>query len=175
MTDRPYVFTTERLLLLPMGPEHAAELAEVYADPAVHRFIGGPGLDAAAQADRFRAGWGEHGWGQSAVIEKASGRLLGRVGLHAWPRWDEVELGYALRRDAWGAGFAQEAARVWLAWAATRYDRLIAVIDPANTPSIRLATRLGFAVDRQEDVDGRRLSIYAIDLRADRGAAGSRS
>ncbi len=165
MSDRPYVFTTERLLLLPLGPEHAAELAGMYADPEVSRFVGGPDLDPVGQADRFRAEWDEHGWGQSAVLAKTDGRLLGRVGLHPWARWGEVELGYALRRDAWGRGYAQEAARAWLAWSVGRFEHLIAVIDPANGASIRTATALGFSPDRHEDVDGRDLAVYRRDLR----------
>jgi RimJ/RimL family protein N-acetyltransferase len=165
VTDRPYVLTTERLLLLPLGPEHAAELAEVYADPEVHRYIGGPDLDLRAQADRFRAVWNARGWGQSAVLEKATGRLLGRAGLGSWGDGGDVELGYALRRDAWGHGYAQEACRAWLAWSVGSFESLLAVIHPANAASRRTATALGFTLDRLEDVDGRELAIYRKALR----------
>jgi RimJ/RimL family protein N-acetyltransferase len=76
---------TERLLMPPLGDEHTEALVCVYADPEVARYIGGAALDAegtAAQVARFQAVWREHGFGQSALIDRASGAFLGRAGLH---------------------------------------------------------------------------------------------
>jgi RimJ/RimL family protein N-acetyltransferase len=146
---------TERLLLPPLDRRHTDALAAIYADPEVARYIGGDRLDAAGtatQVTRFVQVWREHGYGQSAVIERASGALIGRAGLHYWPAWDEVELGYALARHAQGRGYATEAARAWLdaAFGVLGLDRLTAVIHPENRPSRALADRLGFAVHRSD-------------------------
>ncbi len=51
-----------------------------------------------------------------AVLGRLSGRFLGRVGLKYWPQFDETEVGWVLRRDAWGHGYATEAARACLDW-----------------------------------------------------------
>ena len=139
----------------PLGERHSAALAEVYADPDVARYIGGAALDeqgTAAQITRFEAVWREHGFGQSALIDYASGALLGQAGLHPWPQWDEVELGYVLARHAQGRGLATEAARAWLdvVSGTLALDRLTAVIHPDNAPSRALATRLGFRVHRED-------------------------
>lgn len=158
MSDRPYVLSTERLLLLPLGPEHAAELAEVYVDPVVTRFLVTP--DAAQEVVRCRAAWDEHGWGLSAVLEKATGRLLGHTGLRPRPEWGEVGLGCVLRREVWGRGFAAEACRVWLAWADGSFDRLVTVLDPADTAGARLAARLGFAPARVDVGDLGPVTVY---------------
>jgi RimJ/RimL family protein N-acetyltransferase len=146
---------TERLLLPPLGRRHTAALAAVYADPGVARYIGGDRLDAAGTAEqlaRFEEVWSEHGFGQSALIDRASGALLGRCGLHPWPAWGEVELGYVLARLVQGHGYATEAATTWInvAFGVLGLDRLTAVIHPDNRPSRTLAARLGFTVHRTD-------------------------
>ena len=57
----------------------------------------------------------------------------------------EVELGWALRRDVWGAGYATEAAAAARDWALSeiRPRRLISLIHPENERSMRVATKLG--------------------------------
>ncbi|RBY75625.1 GNAT family N-acetyltransferase [Blastococcus sp. TF02-09] len=146
---------SERLLLPPLAPRHAAALAVVHADEEVARYIGGARLDAVGTAEqvlRFAEVWAEHGFGQSAVIERTSGALVGRCGLHPWPAWGEVELGFVLAREVQGRGYATEAATVWLdtAFGVLGLDRLTAVIHPDNGPSRALAARLGFTVHRTD-------------------------
>ncbi|HET9422552.1 MAG TPA: GNAT family N-acetyltransferase, partial [Nocardioides sp.] len=97
----PYLMETERLRLVPLDATRADELAAIYADPEVARYIGGDALDAEGtrtQVERFEAVWREHGYGQSALLARDTGLLVGRAGLHPWPVWEELELGYALAR-----------------------------------------------------------------------------
>ncbi len=92
--------------------------------------------------------------------------MIGRAGLHPWPAWDELELGYVLARDRWGKGLASEAAHAWLtwAWAHLPHDHLIAVIQPDNASSIALAERLGFGFDRTDVTPlGDQVSVYRLD------------
>jgi RimJ/RimL family protein N-acetyltransferase len=149
------MLSTERLLLPPLGVSHTAELVGLYADPEVARYVGGDGLTPetiALQAARFADEWRERGYGQSGVLDRDTGAFLGRVGLHYWPGWDEVELGYVLAAHAQHRGIAAEAGAAWIAWAKSSLDRdhLIAVIDPRNAASIGLALRLGFSLDRDD-------------------------
>lgn len=151
----PRVLETDRLTLVPLQAPRATELAEVYADPAVARYIGGDRLTLEGTRDQvslFEQVWRERGYGQSAVIEKVSGRMIGRAGLHYWPNWNAVELGYVLARGWQGKGLAREAAQAWVESASNHgpVDHLIAVIHPENAPSIALAERLGFAFDRHD-------------------------
>ena len=62
----------------------------------------------------------------------------------------EVEIGWRLHPDAWGHGYATEAGRAALEAARDQLalTRVIAIIDPANTPSLAVATRLGMTVER---------------------------
>ena len=164
------MLATERLLLPPLTREHTPELVALYSDPAVARYIGGAALTpeaTAAQAGRLADEWLDRGYGQSAVIERATGAFLGRVGLHYWPDWNEVELGYVLAAPAQGRGLAVEASRAWIDWARTEpdIDFLTTVIDPRNAPSIGLALRLGFALDRTDVTPtGVAVRVYRLQL-----------
>jgi RimJ/RimL family protein N-acetyltransferase len=144
-----------RLLLPPLSLEHGRALAGIYADPVVARYVGGDRLTDELidrQVAAFADEWAERGYGQSAVISRDSGEFLGRIGLHYWPAWDEVELGYVLGRSAQGKGLAFEGASAWIDWArsAPGIDRLIANIHPDNAASIGLAGRLGFGFHRHD-------------------------
>lgn len=146
---------SERLLLPPLGRQHAEALATVYADEEVARYIGGEALDAAAtaaQVTHFESVWTTHGYGQSAVVARTSGQFIGRVGLHPWPEWDEVEIVWVVARHAQGQGYAKEAASAWLrhAFGDLALNRLTAVIHPDNQRSRSLAERLGFTVHRSD-------------------------
>lgn len=165
----PVVLKTDRLTLVPLDTSRVAGLAEVYADPEVARYIGGDRLTVEGTRDQvllFEQIWRDRGYGQSAVIETASGAMIGRAGLHYWPNWNEVELGYVVARAWQGRGLACEAAQAWVEWAFKHLpeDHLIAVIHPENAPSIALAQRLGFVFGRHDrtprSVD---VAIYRLD------------
>ena len=146
---------TSRLDLPPMTAEHTAALAAIYSDPEVARYIGGDRLIPSSiplQVSAFAEEWSERGYGQSAVIERQTGTMIGRIGLHYWPEWDEIELGYVLARSAQGLGLAAEGANAWIAWAKSEatIDHLIANIHPDNQASIGLAKKLGFSFDRDD-------------------------
>lgn len=99
--------------------------------------------------DRIREHWTRFGYGLFALEEKASGRLLGFTGLIAI-EWEApvkgVEIGWRLRRDAWGKGYATEAARACLplAFDTLSVDPLVAIAVPDNVRSHRVMERLGF-------------------------------
>jgi len=60
----------------------------VYSDPEVARYIGGDSLNAEStreRTERFAQTWEDRGYGQSAVIWRETGQVLGRIGLSYWP------------------------------------------------------------------------------------------
>jgi RimJ/RimL family protein N-acetyltransferase len=89
--------------------------------------------------------WHFRGFGQFAVEEKDTGTLVGRVGPWQPEGWPDFEIGWALRREFWGRGYATEAAERCVSFAFTELQRphLVSLIDPDNVPSIRVAERLG--------------------------------
>ena len=93
------------------------------------------------------------GYGLLAVVLKAAGEVIGDCGLS----WQVVEgepvleLGYHLRRDHWGHGYATEAAgRAWnMPFANSQTDRVVSLILPENMPSRRVAERNGMRDERE--------------------------
>jgi len=158
-----------RLTLRACTKTDGSVLESLYSDPEVARFIGGDRLDAEAarrQASTFASVWRDHSYGQSVLIDTESGGAVGRAGLHPWPAWGELELGWVLRRANQGRGLAREAAQVWLDWATTARPApyLISVIHPDNSASIRLAERLGFTVERHDTTPWNDVLVYRLDL-----------
>ncbi len=138
---------TARLILRPTREEDFPRWAEAMSDPESSRFIGGPmtpqmswrGLMTMAGA------WSLTGVAMFSVIEKSSGLWQGRVGPWRPHGWPGNEIGWGLHRDAHGKGYALEAAVASLDYAfdGLGWNDVIHCIDPANTPSQKLAERLG--------------------------------
>jgi RimJ/RimL family protein N-acetyltransferase len=91
--------------------------------------------------------WHVQGFAMFSVIERRTGDWLGRIGPWQPEGWPGPEVGWALRAEYQGRGYAFEAAAASIDWA---FDHLgwtdvIHSIDPANLPSLALARRLGSA------------------------------
>ena len=156
---------TERLILRPLGEADLGDFAAIVADPEVQRFMhGGPQNRAQAwrQMAIFRGHDALRGFSQNAVVERSSGRLLGRAGLWRPEGWPGLEVGWVLARDAWGRGFATEAGLAWRDWAfdVLGADDLISVINPDNAASIRVAERIGHVYRESRYVTDGDFAIY---------------
>ena len=111
------------------------------------RFIGGaqPPLSAWRNITSVIGAWSFTGFSMFSVIEKTSGRWVGRLGPWRPEGWPGNEIGWALSREAWGRGYATEGAARALDYAFDRlgWDACIHSIDPQNLASIAVAHRLG--------------------------------
>ena len=89
--------------------------------------------------------WHLRGFGMWGVFEQETNRLVGRVGFHEPDHWPGFELASTIGRAFWGKGYATEAAKRCLdfAFEDMHRDRVISLIDPENTSSIRVAERIG--------------------------------
>ena len=143
--------------------------AAMCADAEVMRYIGdGKPVDrvgAWRQMAMMCGQWHLKGHGQFALEERATGALLGRAGYFEPEGWPGFEVGWLLRRESWGHGYALEAARVVVrhAFTAMGRERVISLIRPANARSIRLAERLGERLDGHAEIFGQEALVYAID------------
>jgi RimJ/RimL family protein N-acetyltransferase len=143
--------------MTPMTLDDLDVYLELHSDPDVTRFLGEMDRDLALrrlEADALT--WAQRGHGLFKAVHRDDGRFLGRVGLRYWPQFDETEVGWTLRRQEWGQGFATEAAAAVAAWGfrelADRY--LTSYIEPRNARSIAVAERLGMTPLRDDVLDG---------------------
>lgn len=138
---------TERLILRPPQLQDLDRWAEFASDPEATRYLGGPMTRSMAwRALMSMAGsWALNGYAMFSVIEKASGRWMGRVGPWMPDGWPGTEVGWSLHRDAWGRGYATEAARAAMdfAFETLGWDDIIHCIDPLNVASQKVAQALG--------------------------------
>lgn len=138
---------TERLLLRPPRAEDFDGWAANMADPASARFIGGQQPRAVAWRGFLTmvGAWPIQGYGMFSVIEKETGRWIGRLGPWQPEGWPGPEVGWGLVRAAWGKGYALEGAAAAMDWVFERlgWTDVIHSIDPDNTASQALALRLG--------------------------------
>ncbi|MBY8884504.1 GNAT family N-acetyltransferase [Streptomyces sp. PTM05] len=158
---------TPRLTLRPLTVEDATALVDLHADERVSRYTGAYSHERAlVRLAAVEEQWRDRGYGLCAVELKATGEFLGRCGLNYWEQFDEVEAGWALRAAAWGHGYATEAARACVEWAAAALDvpYLTAMIHPGNTASARVAERLGFAPHREDVLFGAPVTVYVRPL-----------
>jgi len=159
---------TRRLTLRAFGDADVQPYFAMSQDPDVMRYVGDRRVPTLQEAWRGVAAmlghWSLRGYGQWAIEERASGRLIGRAGIINPVDWPGPEVGYLLGREWWGHGYATEAARAAMDWGFREigFEELISLIDPANTASIAVATRLGETFRDEIELWGYRVLRYAI-------------
>jgi RimJ/RimL family protein N-acetyltransferase len=157
-----FLLVTPRLYLRKALIGDASALEGVFCDPDVMRY--GDGVKSSEWirewlADDVARLYATHGYGPYAVVERATDRVIGYCGLSYFPDiagQPEVEIGYRLVRVGWGQGYATEAA---LAVRDYAFDvlalmRVVALIDPSNSASVRVAKKIGMRYERDVMLPG---------------------
>lgn len=138
---------TPRLLLRPPRIEDLDAWTEMMQDEPSARFIGGvmPRALCWRQLMTMIGSWHAEGFAMFSVIEKASGRWIGRLGPWRPSGWPGTEIGWAIARDCWGKGYAVEGATAATDWAfdTLGWTDVIHSIAPENRASQRVAEKLG--------------------------------
>lgn len=141
---------SERLFLRHLHITDDQALDLVFGDPEVMYY--GPGAQNRQWVREWLRGCLESyqtaGFGMWGIVEKSSRSVMGCCGFRRLRTPDgpaEIELGYRLARRYWGRGYATEAARAALDYGFKTLclPRLIAVIDPRNVASLRVAEKIG--------------------------------
>jgi len=154
----PFPVTGERVVLRRLVPLDLRAFQQYRNDPEVGRYQGWlPMSDAAAtafigsmmEAPAFQRGT----WLQVGIAERASGTLVGDVGLHLSTDGDEGEIGFSLDRAAQGRGLATDAVRLAIAsiFSHTLATRVTGTTDARNAASVRLLERVGMKRLKTQD------------------------
>lgn len=166
---------TRHLLLRRFTLDDAEAFLPLISLPEIIRYTGDTPvsmLEEAREALRTRAlsDYAVHGYGRLAVIEKASGRLVGFSGLKYVAELSEVDIGYRFLRDTWGKGYATESARAVVAHGAREHGikRIVGTVHPENLASGRVLEKLGLRFERTLEADetGVAFKLFATPVRA---------
>lgn len=178
------ILETDRLLLREFDEGDAAAFFVLGSDPAITRYTGDPGgglvnLDHAAEILRSHplTDYRVHGFGRWACVDKRTGAVVGFAGLKRLPELGEVDIGYRFLPTHWGAGLATEAGREVLRYGfkGLRLLRVIGLVEPENTASVRVLEKLGLRADGSVEYGGQRVARYVIDAEAEPGSVLSRT
>ena len=168
-----FPLTTERLLVRPWTVDDAEAALATYGVADVTGWLT-PVTDRIGDKAAMRAVL--HAWvealpnlqpprGRWAIERRENGAVVGGLAIRLLPPYEEdLEISFQLRPDAWGRGYATEAARALIAWAFTKdVDELFAVALPDNTRAIGTARRLGMEwVGETDKYYDRTLQVYRI-------------
>jgi RimJ/RimL family protein N-acetyltransferase len=177
---------TERLRLRAWSEDDVDAYAAIIRDREILRYLGSgsryrlkragarmiapfSNVEARRAIQKLDAHWAHFRFGEWAAEERATGRLVGKVGLHHHADWvddpTKIEVGWLLARDAWGRGYAAEGAVASLddVFERVGLDRVVSIAVSANVRSIRVMERIGLAPAGRTHWRGSDVTWYAID------------
>src|SRR5262249_45212880 len=149
MSDESRNLETSRLWLRPITADDLDDLARLFGDPLVMRYLGTGNVrsreESSAALNDMIDHWARRGYGIWALCERHSGRFLGRCGLQFLDALGETELLYTLLRECWGRGYATEAATAALRFGLEQcgLERVVALALPEHTASLRVLAKIG--------------------------------
>lgn len=164
MGVRDLILTTARLTVTTWLPRDVEELIVLHSDAVVmSQMITGTETrgQTRARIDQWIEEQCTRGWAKWRVSNR-SGNLLGRAGFGMYHRTGDREIGYLLRRDAWGQGLATELAAALVEWHRQHPDptistRLRGYAYDTNVASQRVLLKAGFRPAGKDLVDPRQL------------------
>lgn len=144
---------TPRLILRPPERADYEPWCAFMADAEAMRYIGGEAPRAVTWRSfcGMAGAWSLFGFSMFSVIEKNSGRWIGRLGPWQPEGWPGTEIAWGIAREAWGKGLAAEGAAAATDWAVGTlgWTEIIHTIHPENARSQKLARRMGSRLLRQ--------------------------
>jgi RimJ/RimL family protein N-acetyltransferase len=162
--------TSERLLFRPYNDDDFEFLMSLLSDPEVVRFIGnGKTRDKNGGKEFLNWIYSTYEFGEDlglmVLVNKEDDTLIGHAGLvpQTMDGVEEIEIGYWISRKHWGKGYATESAKALLEYGNKQLDkqRFIALIQPDNLSSQKVARKMGMELDKKVVLDGQDVNVYS--------------
>jgi ribosomal-protein-alanine N-acetyltransferase len=145
---------TERLLLRPFEHTDAEAMFALDSNPNVHLYLGNNPLTSIDQChayiDSIQKQYRQNGIGRFVAVLKDTGETIGWIGLKLVTEEENghvnfYDIGYRLREEFWGKGYASEAAQAWVDYAFNemKIPTLYAMAHIDNDGSNRILQKLG--------------------------------
>lgn len=165
------VLETERLRLRPIGAADDHFILELLNEPAFLEHVGDRNLRTLDDARQHiltgpAASYARNGHGLLVVELEETGALIGICGLIRREWLEDVDIGFSFLERHWSKGYAYEAAAAVLDHGrrVLGFRRVVAIVSPRNSSSIRLLEKLGLRFERALTLpDGRESRLFALD------------
>jgi ribosomal-protein-alanine N-acetyltransferase len=167
------IVETERLLLRRLQPSDVPALIDLWSDPDVTKHMGGPRERAKLESifeEDVKDPFAEE-FDLWPVVEKETQEVIGHCGLleKEVDGREEIEVNYIFKPSAWGKGYASEIGRaiIHYAFEEKKLPRLIALIEPDNEPSERVAVKIGMRFEKEVvRPGGAKRKFYVIEAKS---------
>lgn len=149
-----------RLSYAPIAHADLELFAEFMADAECTRYLIVPRPHTHAESSTLLDRWVAQAPGDIGMVTlRDGGETIGWAGyVRRALHWgDEVELGWSIRKEHWGKGYASEAA---LHLRGLGPERVVHLIHPANAASIAVARKLGAVHERDTEIRGNPVAVY---------------
>ena len=162
------IFETERLVFRPFEPGEGQLIYSLNEDPEITRYTGDPvrDLDHAEEILRevILPQYSLYNHGRWAVHTKPGMEFIGWCGLKYRPELDEIDLGYRFMKQAWGKGYATEAAMASIKYGFEQLGmkRIVGRAMPGNIASIKVLEKCGMKFIGEELVDEHPALTYEL-------------
>lgn len=154
------IFTTKRCIVRETTVEDVDSFYRIYAEPSIIEYMENLFADRdeeiAYTEDYIEKVYAFYGYGMWTVLEKGSGKVIGRAGISWREGYDLPELGFVFGVPWQGQGYAFEVCSAILAYAKEELlmERVQALVQPGNEKSLRLCGKLGFVLFGETETDG---------------------
>ena len=144
------ILETKRCFLRESTVEDVEAFYEIYGEPSMTRYMEklfeDPEEERAYISEYIKSQYGFYGFGVWTVLEKQSGKVIGRAGLSYREGYEEPELGFLIGVPWQGQGIATEVCRAILDYGRQQlaFGTIQAMVMPENKASLRVCGKLGF-------------------------------
>ena len=164
------ILETDRLILRTWELDDAKALFSMYSNPELYRYTESEPFPDVEFTRRYMEQYfinyhNERGFAVWAVVEKATGKLVGSCGLDYFDDRPELGLGYWFDPEYWGQGYATEAAQACVAYAFEKLNapKLASMTHSQNKASQRVLEKVGFVcVEIIIEEDGTESMLYVV-------------
>lgn len=169
------ILETPRLVVRPFQIEDAAFVHALVNDPDWLKHIGDRNVHSLEDArgyieKRVLAAYKRHGFGMWVVCLRSSGEAIGTCGLIRREGLEDVDIGFAFLPAYRGKGYALESVEAVMSHGTSvlGMNRIVAIVSPANEPSIRILEKIGMKLERMIRLpeDAEDIRLYAMDRTA---------
>lgn len=164
------ILETGRCALRETTVEDVDSFYRIYAEPSITGYMENLFADRdeeiAYTKDYIEKVYAFYGYGMWTVLEKESGRVIGRAGISWREGYDLPELGFVFGVPWQGQGYAYEVCSAILSYAGETLlmDRVQALVQPGNERSLKLCKKLGFTLSGETRLDGKRHFLLVKEL-----------
>lgn len=155
------ILVTERCLVRETTPEDVDDFYRIYSDPAITEYMEGlyPEVEQEKKYVReyIEKVYTFFGFGVWTVVERESGTVIGRAGISYREGFADPELGFLIGVPWQRKGYAAEVCRAILtyAWEALQFERMQALVEAENVPSLKLCEKLDFRFHTEVTLNGK--------------------